>query len=288
MATPFFTSLRQTLPDSNITCLCRSMVADIFRYHPDVDGIVELDETQGRSGLRAARLNAAQLKKHKFDIAISLPNSFSSALVFFLAGIPVRLGYRGDWRRGILTRSVQFPRKGQRPHRVECYLRLLELVSTDPVIDRELRLVPGEDAAKQVAAISDKHNLEQSSYIAIAAGAAQPNKMWPAGRFAGLVQALNSHGQRVVLVGSPAEEELSAQVAAQAAIAGTVNLAGAGSLLFTAEIIRRAAGRSGNKIGDSLRPRRSDRSRPLQRQSHDHRQRVILQTLLQELLLAKR
>jgi len=249
MATPFFTSLRQTLPDAKITCLCRPMVADIFRYHPDVDGIVELDETQGRSGWRAARLNAEQLKKYEFNVAVSLPNSFSSALIFFLAGIPVRLGYRGDWRRGMLTRSVQFPRKGQRPHRVECYLQLLQLVSADPVIDRELRLAPGEDAAKQVSDVVDMHNLGQTSYIAIAAGAAQPNKMWMASRFSGLVQALDSHGLRAVLVGSPAEQELSEQVAAQAAIDGTVNLAGAGSLLFTAEIIRRASVFVGNDSG---------------------------------------
>ena len=300
MAGPFFSSLRRALPDAQITCLCRPLVTDLFRHNSDIDLILELDETYGRSGWKMIQMNAARVKGHAFDLAISLPNSLSSALMFFLARIRERVGYRGDWRRMLLTRSMTFPKKGHRPHRVESYLRLLELI-VRPVVDRKLRLVIDDQSA---TAVDEKlralNLLPPTRYVAIAPGAAQPNKMWMPDRFAALAQRLVKDGLGVVLVGGPSERELCELVAGIPArrvaghsaggapdlcgpdlgqgfkedtglsgtdsvtgVTGTtdrdhrrpilsdhiINLAGAGPLLFTAEIIRRSAVFIGNDSG---------------------------------------
>ena len=294
MATPFFGSLRRTFPEAAITCLCRPLVADIFRYNPDINHVRELDETFGRSGWKAIRANAARLKGEPFDLAISLPNSLSSALIFFFARIPERVGYRGDWRRIMLTRSMTFPKKGDRPHRVESYLRLLDLVA-EPVHDRKLRLViDGQSATAVDETLRALNLLPPTRFVALAPGAAQPNKMWMPDRFAALAQRLLNDGLGVVLVGGPNERELCERVAGipkascgasdscgpdlgqgfkentgQSDTASMtkvmeapnsdhalpthsnriVNLAGAGPLLFTAEIIRRSAAFIGNDSG---------------------------------------
>ena len=250
MATPFFTSLRKVFPEAAITCLCRPMVADIYRFHPDINRVLELDESSGRSGWHAIRGNAARLKPERFDVAISLPNSLSSALMFFLAGIPKRIGYRADWRRVLLTKSMPFPKKGRRPHRVEYYLRLLDLLADNPVYDRQLKLIPGEEAAGLVAGELVKSGLDESSiFVTIAPGAAQPNKMWMPERFAELVRRLADRNVQVVFVGGPKEKELAEHVALQADVDGLKNMVGAGPLLFTAELIRRSAVFVGNDSG---------------------------------------
>ncbi len=250
MATPFMASLRKTFPKSTITCLCRSMVADIFRYNPNIDHIIELDETYGRSGRKAIRHNAGRLRRERFDLAISLPNSLSAALIFFLARIPQRLGYRGDWRRFALTCSRSFPKQGQRPHRVEYYLKLLELVTKTPAYDKMLSLTIPDDVSAEVAGKLERRGIDAAKpYVALAPGAAQPNKMWMLARFAELMQRLLDNETSVVLVGGPAERGLAGQVIKLVGRENIVDFIGAGSLLFTAEVIRRAAVFVGNDSG---------------------------------------
>ncbi len=250
MGTPFFASLRRTFPKATITCLCRPMVADIFRHNPNINHILELDESRGRSGWPAIRLNAVRLRRERFDLAFSLPNSLSAAMIFWLARIPQRFGYRGDWRRPLLTGSLPFPEKGKRPHRVECYLELLKLAVIAPIFDRKLSLtIPGEIAAAITGMMAERGVDPSLPYVAIAPGAAQPNKMWLPERFAELAQRLIDAGTPVVLVGGPAECELAGKIVKSSGRVDIANLVGTGSLLHTAEIIRRAAVFVGNDSG---------------------------------------
>jgi len=250
MATPFFASLRKTFPASTITCLCRTLVADIFRHSPNIDRVIELDESRGRSGWPTIRLNAGGLRHERFDLAISLPNSLSAAMIFWLARIPQRFGYRGDWRRLLLTGSLPFPEKGKRPHRAECYLALLKLTTITPVFDRTLSLTIPDKIATEVAGVMAERGVDPSSpYVAMAPGAAQPNKMWLPERFAELARRLTDGGMPVVLVGGPAERKLAEQIIASSGKSTIINLAGTGSLLHTAEITRRAAVFVGNDSG---------------------------------------
>lgn len=250
MATPFFVSLRATFPQSSITCLCRSLVADFFRYQTAVDQVLELDESEGYSGWRAIRRNALLLRGGEFDLAVSLPNSLSSALIFFLARIPQRVGYRADWRRPLLTRSLEFPPKGQRPHRVEYYLELLKTITTTPVLHRQLVLVvPNFVSASVDSKLKDQGVASYSSFIALAPGAAQPNKMWMSERFAELIDRLTNTERAVVLVGGPQEKGLAVRLCEMVKTKAVFNMVGSGSLLFTAEIIKQAAVFVGNDSG---------------------------------------
>lgn len=250
MATPFFASLRKTFPESTITCLCRPLVADIFRFSPQINQIIELDESGGRSGWKAIRVNARRLRRERFDLAISLPNSLSAALIFFLARIPQRIGYRGDWRRFALTGSRPFPRQGKRPHRVEYYLQLLKLTTTAPKYHRMLSLTIPDKISTEVTGKLEQNSIDAAKpYVALAPGAAQPDKMWMPERFAELAKRLEGEGVPVILVGGPAERELAESIVQSSGVLKEHNLIGAGSLLFTAEVIRQAAVFVGNDSG---------------------------------------
>ncbi len=248
MATPFFSSLKKTFPHGTITCLCRPVVSDIFRHRSDTAAVTVLDESRGRSGWASVRRNASLLRDDRFDLAISLPNSLSAALIFFLAGVPERVGYRGDWRRVLLTKSYPFPPKSKRQHRADSYLELLKLVSPSPSLTKELSLTVPADIETETAAVLDERSIPRP-FMTIAPGAAQPNKMWMPDRFIALISRLNQEDLACVVVGGPHEADLCAHIATESDLPVSHNLAGTGSLLHTAAIIRESTVFVGNDSG---------------------------------------
>ncbi|MBI5867994.1 MAG: lipopolysaccharide heptosyltransferase II [candidate division Zixibacteria bacterium] len=252
MALPFFTSLRRNAgPASHIACLCRPPLASLYRQVPEINEVIELDESLGAHGWSAIRQNARLLRNQHFDAAFCLPTSFGSALMFWLARIPARYGHAADARRFLLTRSLPYGPNGHRPHRAEGYLSLLSLRWTNAVLSRQLRFAPGAEASRQVDALMEGTREHGSiPLLAIGPGAAQPNKMWMLPNFAAIASRWidELHGQ-VVLVGAGADSRLCDELAVSCSPREVRNLAGAGDLAIAAEIIRRAQVFLGNDSG---------------------------------------
>jgi heptosyltransferase-2 len=251
MALPFFVSLRTTLRDAEITCLCRSSLSALFESVPAIDRVLCLDESRGRSGFASIRLNAARLREEQFDIAFSLPSSFGATLMLWLARIPRRFGHAAEARGPLLTDSLPYGPNGKRPHRAEGYLSLLRLAFPGATIVSELTFSPPESARAMVAELwPDSTADKKRRVLALAPGAAQPNKMWASERFAHLAQRwLEDTEGTVVLVGGPVERERSQQIAEAVGSDRIIDLTGAGDLAVAAEIIRRADVFVGNDSG---------------------------------------
>ncbi len=116
LAQPALESLRLSHPGSEIWLLARDWVKDLYPPKTLAAGIVPLSgEDSPRGLLRAART----LKPLHFDAGLLLTNSFASALLFRLAGIPERWGYRRDGRSFLLTRGVPFKAEGPARHQLD-------------------------------------------------------------------------------------------------------------------------------------------------------------------------
>jgi heptosyltransferase-2 len=252
MSLPFFASLRHNAgSDAIVTCLCRSALAPLFRDVPEISDVIELDESAGRSGWRFVRRNARHLRAHQFDTAFCLPTSLGSAMMLRLARIPHRLGHSAEGRRLLLTRSLPYGRNGRRPHRAEGFLNLLSLCWPDPSLIRDLRFSPDDSARARVdVLLRNFKDVARSRVLAVALGAAQPNKMWMIPHFAAITARwIDEFHGRVFLVGSGADRARCDEVTGLAARDNVHNLAGEGDLSFAAEIIRRADLFLGNDSG---------------------------------------
>ena len=64
-----------------------------------------------------------EIRAARFDRAVILPTSFQSAWTLARAGVPERIGYRGEWRGALLTRAVR-RRLAPGEHQVWKHLRL--------------------------------------------------------------------------------------------------------------------------------------------------------------------
>jgi heptosyltransferase-2 len=204
-------------------------VAPVYRAMPQVSEVIEFPFSRGRIELRARRALAAQLQG-RFESAYVLPNSLKSALLPFLASIPKRIGYLGEARIGLLTHRLRNPKK--HPPMVAFYSALSGEAGIE--LDRpQLAL----EAVAQDATLTAL-GLSRGAYCVFAPGAEYGSaKRWPTAHFAGLarLQAL-----KVVLLGSPKEAELCAQIAAGAP-GQCLDLSGKTSLEQALQIIGAAA-----------------------------------------------
>ncbi len=104
MATPFLRSIRELYPRAHIAAIGRPLV------QPVLSGLEMVNEPLAYSTAGGekpdVRKTSAMLARKKFDLAILLPNSFRSSWILWRAGIPRRLGYNREYRRALLTDTI--------------------------------------------------------------------------------------------------------------------------------------------------------------------------------------
>src|SRR5574341_1426478 len=103
MAQPLFQRLHERTPGLQLDVLSPPWTAPLLERMPEVSRVIPSPFHHGELRLRERFRVARGLGHGGYDRAIVLPNSLKSALVPFLAGIPVRTGFVGEMRRGILN-----------------------------------------------------------------------------------------------------------------------------------------------------------------------------------------
>ncbi|MDQ6627077.1 MAG: lipopolysaccharide heptosyltransferase II [Pseudomonadota bacterium] len=224
-----------------LTVAALPWVAPVFQAMPQVAEIVELPFAHGRLDW-SARWRIARSLHGRFDRAVVLPNSIKSALLPWLAGIPVRIGYRGEGRILLLNRRLPNPPK--RGPMVGFYGALAG-PGFDAAVFPRLRL-----ESRLVDAALDAAGLVRGGYWTFAPGAEYgPAKRWPANHYAALARSLHAaDGATAVLLGSNRESALCEEIAAAAPGACRV-LAGKTALLDALALIAGSRGLASNDSG---------------------------------------
>ena len=183
-------------------------VAPVYRAMACVERVIEFPFAHG--GLQwAERRTLAHQLRGQFDRAVVCPNSFKSALIPWWAGIPVRVGYWGEARWGLLTQHLSNPSKTQRPPMVSFYGALSLESGFDP---QWPALSLSVDVVKAALA---PWGLQRACYDVLVPGAEYgPAKRWPKEHFAELAQLLiQTTGGTVLLLGSAKEASMCAEIA---------------------------------------------------------------------------
>lgn len=228
MATPALRLLRRALPGAFIGALLRPGLDELVA---GADFFDELHVDRAR-GVMGPKLVASRIRPRRYDTALLLTNSFSSALITRLAFIPRRIGYERDGRGLLLTDKLHAPRRS-RPHRgwapisaVDYYLDAAQVAlsggsTPGPVTTRH----PPEATALELAVTPQQRDLARAilekagagdglPFAILNPGGNNPSKRWPAQRFGQLGAALiRHHGVRVLINGSPAELDVVRAVA---------------------------------------------------------------------------
>lgn len=194
-----------------VTVAALPWVAPVYRAMPTVDAVEELPFAHGRLDWSARRALGRRWRG-RFDRAYVLPNSLKAALLPWFAGVPLRIGYHGEGRYGLLNRRL--PNPGGRPPMVAFYSGLAGEVSATEAAARPRMSFPD----RKLDAVTAAAGVARGAYFAFAPGAEYgPAKCWPAAHYADLAARLHGrHAQPVLLLGSPKEQALCEEVAALA------------------------------------------------------------------------
>jgi len=225
MAQPLLARLRARLPQARIDVLAPAWVAPVVRRMPEVAGVIETPFAHGQLALRERWRLARTLRALGYDQAIVLTNTWKSALVPFIADIPIRSGYVGESRYGLL--NLLYRRQPGREAMALHYARLAEKPGAEIALPLpEPRLAVDAQSAR---ATRERFGIA-GDYVVLCPGAEYgPAKRWP--YFAELSQRL---ALPAVVLGSAQERELGTGVKGR-------NLAGETTLDEAIELLAGAA-----------------------------------------------
>src|SRR5918993_2662361 len=121
MTVPALRALRRVLPDAKITLAIRPGAKGIFAEADFIDDVLVYD----RKGALSVFPQIREWRRRRFDLALLFQNAFEAALIPFLAGVPLRLGYETESRQSLLTHPLPLPDWRSSKHEVFYYLYLV-------------------------------------------------------------------------------------------------------------------------------------------------------------------
>ena len=220
MTVPALRALRRILPDARITLAIRPSAKGIFSGVDFVDDVLVYNRRNAFSVIPQIR----EWRRRQFDLAVLFQNAFEAALIPFLAGVPVRLGYATESRQGLLTHPLPLPDWRSSKHEVFYYLylitaleQLLSGTSTVCESDPDISLPISDSRKSEAAELLRSFGVnDEKSVVALCPGSINSRaKRWPAESFAALADRLLEEQRQVLLIGSRDEIDVTNEVTAR-------------------------------------------------------------------------
>ncbi|MEX0617861.1 MAG: lipopolysaccharide heptosyltransferase II [Pseudohongiellaceae bacterium] len=211
MAQSLFKVLKAGQPMLKVSVLAPEWSRPLLDRMPEVEASINFPLRHGELNLSRRRLIARQVRSHGFAQAIVLPNSFKSALLPLLAGIPLRTGWRGEFRRLLLNDCRRLD-----PQRYPLMVQRFVALGLPPESP-----LPTEIPAPALSRHADSINStlgqlgarRSERLLAICPGAEYGEaKQWPAFHFSELCKLATATGWRVLIVGSPNDAGIAGQI----------------------------------------------------------------------------
>ena len=208
MAQSLFKVIKQRKPDTRIDVLASPWTLPLLARMPEVDNTIDMPLGHGKIELGVRYRLGKFLAQSNYQQAIVLPNSFKSALIPAVAGIPLRTGWRGEMRYGLLN-DIRLLDKRRYPLMVQRYLALgypahATLPETFPY--PELLI----DPARQPQLLT-KFALRRDRPVLILCPGAEygPSKRWPETYYAHVADHKIRQGWQVWLLGSAKDNSVT-------------------------------------------------------------------------------
>ena len=236
LTTPLIGELARRGP---VDVLVTPLGAAALANNPDIRNLIRYDKRGTYGSALGLWQTIRQIRgRRPYDAAYLAQGSFRSGLLAMLTGAKERIGFASSTGRILYTKQIAY-----RPelHHAERLWSLAMPEGSTPSTRGQIRprLYPSDEDRERVDGLLRRAGNASDPFVALAPGSAWGTKRWP--YYVDLAKRL-SDDFRIAVVGSSADAEIAAQIAAAVPDGCVINAAGSLSLLASAELIGRAQG----------------------------------------------
>ena len=210
MAQSLFITLKQRYPDCQIDVVAPWWTLALTQAMPEVSQAFVMSAIRGKLALLERIKLGKSLRQYRYDQAILLPNTWKSALIPFFADIPLRTGYIGECRWGLLN-DIRRLDKTVLSKTVQRFVALA-YSNSDNILDCPTPVFNVDKSHQQQ--LIQQHSLNvDSKIIALCAGAEYGEaKRWPASHYATVAIQKLSEGWQIWLFGSAKDKTVANEI----------------------------------------------------------------------------
>ena len=236
MTAPALERLRSSFPRAHIALLATPGAAGLFAGVSFVDEVIEYRRKE--DGTRAFFEAIKLMRARRFDLAALFQNAFEAALLAWMGGARLRIGFAEQGRSKLLTHGLRRGADRRDSHQINDYLDIVAEcervclggerqfpISTPlpALIARPEQRRNAENLLRRVTGDSNSGPL-----IALNAGATNSRaKCWPEERYAALAdQLIAALDARIVFIGAASERAGAERIIQQMKGGHAINLAG--------------------------------------------------------------
>ena len=212
LSEPLVARLRALPGAVDIDVLAPAWCSPVYTRMRGVGRVVASTLGHGRVDWAQRRSLAKSLFANGYTHALVLPNSWKSALVPWLARIPLRTGYVGEMRWGLVNDARRLDRNAV-PRLVDRYAALSVPARESAPATSAPILVP-DPGNRDAALLGLRLTVDRPVAILCPGAEFGPAKRWPPAHFANLALKFLSDGMHVWIVGSPNDMPAAAAVIA--------------------------------------------------------------------------
>lgn len=237
MAQSLFITLKRLYADCEIDVVSPAWSLPVLQRMPEIRQGIALPVSHGKFSFSTRYKLGRSLKTGNYSHAIVLPRSWKSALVPYFAAVPVRTGYRGEMRYGLLN-DIRLLDTSVLNRTVQRYVAHAYHQSEYSVSPPEVPYPELRSNKENSDRLLEELNLNlEKPVIGFMPGAEYGlAKQWPTEYFAKLALSLVEQGYQVWVFGSAKETMLGDEIA-QGASDGVYNLCGKTELADVIDLI---------------------------------------------------
>lgn len=217
MSQSLYIALIKQYPNAMIDVMAPNWCKPILERMPEVNQAIEMPFGHGQLALGARIKLGLSLKNTQYQHAYILPNSAKSAVIPFFANIPVRTGWKGEMRYGLLN-DLRSNKKSFK-YMVERYVAL---AYPKKMMQNSESLGGLSQQPKPALSVdSNTQDLTRKKYqltserlvIGLCPGAEfGPAKRWPEEHYAKVAEELVKQGYQVWIFGSKKDQPTTEKI----------------------------------------------------------------------------
>ena len=211
--------LKKAYPQARVTMLSRPIVREVIEHNPVIDDVILFDYKSKQNSMRQMWSMVQELRRRKFDLAISFDRKLRPALLCLLAGIPVRIGpsrvldarpSRVTW---LYTHTIPITYDLDETLQAETYQEIIRGFTGD--VGHERPVLPAPTEAQQAKAAALLSPAAGKRKIGLCVKGTFGLKTWPKEYFAEVVRALNfRYDAAFYVTGAPGDYAYAEEVIA--------------------------------------------------------------------------